>query len=333
MNRVAEAYAPLGVALGLRSSHPPFLTRSVFAVILAAIAIGCGADGSASPGSTASASTVAQPTASAASASTTSPAPATADVGPPDLAGKFDVGGHSLFIECRGESGPVMVLETGSGSPAATWLASPFISLLDNRYRRCIFDRVNVGKSDPAKGERTSATAALELHRLLEAAGLPGPYILVGRSFGGYNVRLFASMYPEDVAALVLVETLTPEFHAGMKDLLSPMQWASEVSFNKQVEFPLDIIASGPLVAAAKLPSIPLLVVAATESHTGEGAWPEGWPGPALDALWMESQEKLAASVPGGRLVVIQGGRHDLYRSDPQRLADEINAFLGQQPG
>jgi pimeloyl-ACP methyl ester carboxylesterase len=302
------------------------------AVILAATLAGCATAAPASPAATLGGTPATQmPTATVAAPSQATPTTApTPDLGLPDLAGKFDVGGHSLYIECRGTTGPVMVLEAGSGSPAATWLRSPFITLLDHRYRRCIFDRANVGNSEKAEGPRTSATAATELHRLLEAAGLPGPYVLVGRSFGGYNVRLFASMYPDDVSALVLMETLTPEFHAGMKELLTPMQWASEASFNRTVEYPLDIIASGPLVAAAKLPEIPLLVIAATESHTGDGAWPAEWPGPALDALWMKSQEGLAASVPGGRLVVLQGD-HSLYVAQPQRLADEINAFLAAQ--
>lgn len=255
----------------------------------------------------------------------TTPAPT---LGAPDLAGKFDVGGHSLYIECRGTTGPVMVLETGSGSPSTTWHWSPFVDLLDHGYRRCIFDRANVGQSDEVEGARTSATAATELHALLAAADLPGPYVLVGRSFGGYNVRLFAAQFPGDVAALVLMETLTPEFHAGMEDLLDPMQWASETSFNRVVEFPLDIMASGPLVAAAKLPDVPLLVIAATESHTGDEAWPDGWPTEALNALWMEAQVELADAVPGGSLIVFEGGHHNLFISQPQRLADEINTFL-----
>jgi pimeloyl-ACP methyl ester carboxylesterase len=254
--------------------------------------------------------------------------PATPAVGSPDLEGRFDVGGYSLAIECRGTSGPVMLLETGSGSPGMTWLRSEFITLLDNRYRRCIYDRANIGESDDVDGPRTSATAARDLHALLVAAGLPGPYVLVGRSFGGYNVRLLASMYPGDVSHLVLVETLTPEFHAGMKDLLEPMQWASEASFNQQVEWPLDIIASGPLVAAAELPRIPLLVIAATESHTGDEAWPDGWPADRLNDLWAEAQEDLAASVPGGRLVVFEGSDHNLFLNEPERLAAEINVFL-----
>ena len=309
------------------------LGRFAGGVAAALLVVACGPDGAVAPGgsagppaTTSDAEQTTPPTMTPTStAPTTPPTPA---VGTPDLAGRFDVGGHELAIECRGATGPVMVLETGSGSPGATWLRSDFITLLDQRYRRCIYDRANLGASDDVDTPRTSATAATELHALLHAAGLPGPYVLVGRSFGGYNVRLFASMYPDEVADLVLVESLTPEFHAGMKDLLDAMQWASEASFNKQVEWPLDIIASGPLVAAADLPDLPLLVIAATESHTGDPAWPEAWPAEALNDLWMEEQVTLAESVASGRLVVFEGGDHNLFLTEPKRLAEEINAFL-----
>jgi pimeloyl-ACP methyl ester carboxylesterase len=248
----------------------------------------------------------------------------------PDLAGKFDVGGHSLYIECFGTSGPVMLLETGSGSPSVTWRRSPmdFMDLLDNSYRRCIYDRANIGRSDKSSIPRTSATAAAELHALLVAAGLPGPYVLVGRSFGGYNVRLFAASYPDDVRALILLESLTPEFHRGLEQLLTPEQWAMEVAGVQSYERPLDVIASTPLVEDAKLPDVPLLVIAGTKWHGGNEPWPAGWPAQALDALWDRAQIDLAASVEGGRLVVFEGGDHSLQTSEPDRLADEINHFL-----
>jgi pimeloyl-ACP methyl ester carboxylesterase len=307
------------------SYRTPFICGLTLGVGL--LAAGCmgtpGAPQSTTPGSLATMTPA--PNEPASDAPSVSP---TSLIGAPDLAGRFDVGGHELYIECRGTSGPVVVLETGTGSPGGTWLLSDFVAFLDRPSRRCVYDRANLGASDKVKGPRTSATAAEELHALLGAAGLPGPYVLVGRSFGGYNVRLFAAMYPAEVAALVLVETLTPEFHAGMKELLDPSQWASEVAFINYVEFPLDIFASGPLVAAARLPAVPLLVVSGTKWHGGNEPWPHGWPAAALDALWLEGQEALAASVPNGTLVVYAGGDHSLFISQPERLAGDINTFV-----
>lgn len=248
----------------------------------------------------------------------------------PDFAGLVDIGTHSLYLECYGTSGPVMVFDAGSGGTNSLWKLSPagFLGLVDNRYRRCIYDRTNLGQSDSVAGPRTSATAAEELHRLLLAADLPAPWVLVGRSFGGYNVRLFAAAYPTDVTALILIETLTPEFHAGFKATVTPAQWATETSTLNATERPLDIIASSDLVAAAALPDVPLLVIAGTKWHSGNVPWPSDLPGAELDALWDRAQIDLAASVPRGRLVVFEGGDHALQVSEPERLADEINRFL-----
>jgi pimeloyl-ACP methyl ester carboxylesterase len=257
-------------------------------------------------------------------------ATAATDPRAPDFAGVFDVGGYSLYLECRGTDGPVVLFDAGSGSDTTSWNRSrkDFIGLVDNSFRRCLYDRANLGKSDRVASSRTSATAAQDLHALLAAAGLPPPYVLVGRSFGGYNVRMFASAYPSEVRGLVLVETLTPEFQDGMLALLTPEQRAGEIASFSGIEPPMDELASGPLVAAAALPDVPLLVVAGTKWHSGNAPWPSDWPGPALDALWDRVQVGLAAAVPRGRLVVFEGGDHSLQFSQPERLAKEINDFL-----
>ncbi len=299
--------------------------RPVASVVLALLVVACGGPNGPDSGSSPSVTTVQASASDQAAPSTLKPASRE-----PDLAGTFDVGGHSLYIECRGRSGPVVLFDAGSGSDGASWSRSrkDFIGLIDNTYQRCVYDRANLGKSDHVPGPRTSATAAEELHSLLHAAGLEPPYVLVGRSFGGYNVRLFAGAYPSEVRALVLVETLTPEFHKGMESLLTPEQWSEESKSFESIEAPLDEVTSGPLVAAATLPDVPLLVVAGTKWHLGNEPWPSDWPGPQLDALWDQAQQDLGSSVPRGRTVVFQGGDHSLHFSQPERLAQEINDFL-----
>jgi pimeloyl-ACP methyl ester carboxylesterase len=302
------------------------LAGLIAASIAALLIVACGGGRPAPAGTAATASRTAEPGVDA------TPSASARQGGPvePDLAGLFDVGGHSLYLECFGTSGPVVLFDAGSGSAGDTWKRSRkgFIGLVDNDYRRCLYDRANLGRSDRVPGHRTSATAAEELHTLLHTAGLEPPYVLVGRSFGGYNIRLFAAAFPAEVRSLILIETLTPRFHDGMRALLTPAQWAIEVEGLQATEAPLDIIGSTPLVAAAALPDVPLLVIAGTKWHSGNAPWPADWPGPQLDALWDQAQLELGASVPRGRTVVFEGGDHSLHFSQPQRLADEINAFL-----
>jgi pimeloyl-ACP methyl ester carboxylesterase len=88
--------------------------------------------------------------------------------------------------------------------------------------RVCSYDRAGYGNSGPGPFPRTSARIAEELHRLLEIAAERPPYVLVGHSFGGFNVRVFHGRYPEKVAGLILVDAtqedqykrLPPEWNA-----------------------------------------------------------------------------------------------------------------------
>lgn len=81
------------------------------------------------------------------------------------------------------------------------------------------YDRAGVGASEAGPTPRTSQDAARDLHVLLVNAGISGPYVLVGQSFGGFNVRLYASMYPEEVAGMVLVDVTHPDTFARLTEL------------------------------------------------------------------------------------------------------------------
>lgn len=115
-----------------------------------------------------------------------------------------DVGGHRLHINTSGEGAPTVVLDAGVCDCSLNWcLVQPKVA----RFTRvCAYDRAGMGWSEPGPAPRTSERIVEELHTLLKNADIPGPYVLVGHSFGGYNVRLFAHKYPNEVAGLVLVD-------------------------------------------------------------------------------------------------------------------------------
>lgn len=117
---------------------------------------------------------------------------------------RHDIGGYDLHILTEGSQGPTVVLDAGMGLNSLDW------SLVQPKIAKfacvCSFDRAGYGWSDTSPLKRTSKNMVHELHKLLNAAGLPGPYILVGHSFGGANVRLYASYYPEEVFGVVLVD-------------------------------------------------------------------------------------------------------------------------------
>jgi pimeloyl-ACP methyl ester carboxylesterase len=121
----------------------------------------------------------------------------------------FDVGGYKMHIDCTGEGSPTVILESGLGDSYISWRkVQPRIAKFT---RVCSYDRAGLGYSQPGAQPRTSKVIAGELHALLRAAGVAPPYVLVGHSMGGYDVRLYASLYRNEVAGMVLVDASHPD--------------------------------------------------------------------------------------------------------------------------
>ncbi|PQO99251.1 alpha/beta hydrolase [Massilia phosphatilytica] len=130
-----------------------------------------------------------------------------------------DIGGRRLNLYCTG-SGPVtVVFDAPSGDGGWTWRGvQPKVA---TRTRACVYDRAARGFSDPSPLPPTVGNAVSDLHALLGKAGIAPPYVLVGNSFGGAAVQLYAYRYPQEVKALVLVE-------AGHEDEEKRMNAASQ---------------------------------------------------------------------------------------------------------
>ncbi|HLE04309.1 MAG TPA: alpha/beta hydrolase [Anaerolineales bacterium] len=115
-----------------------------------------------------------------------------------------DVGGHRMHINCTGEGRPTVVLSAGLDDFSIFWsLVQPEVAKFS---RVCSFDRSGLGWSEPSADPRTIRNMVTEVHTLLLNAGVTGPFVMVGHSFGGAQVELYASEYPEDVVGVVLVD-------------------------------------------------------------------------------------------------------------------------------
>lgn len=142
-----------------------------------------------------------------------------------------DVGGREMHIKCAGEGSPVVVLDSGLGDTHLSWhKVQPEIA----RFTRvCSYDRAGLGYSDASPRPRTSRVIGEELHQLLQAAGVPPSYVVVGHSMGGYDVRVYTSMYPREVVGMVLVDASHPDqenrFPAELKDMEG--SWHREAQF------------------------------------------------------------------------------------------------------
>jgi pimeloyl-ACP methyl ester carboxylesterase len=122
-----------------------------------------------------------------------------------------DVGGYKLHLHTLGSAnnGPTVILEGGAGLGSVTWAwVQPRVA---QTTRVVAYDRAGVGWSDRGPEPRDAEQIATELHAALQAAGVGGPYVLVGHSFGGLYVRMFADRYPEEVGGLVFVDPTHPD--------------------------------------------------------------------------------------------------------------------------
>jgi pimeloyl-ACP methyl ester carboxylesterase len=191
---------------------------------------------------------------------TTTPGPVTTQAAASgEIDGGFDVGGHKLHLRCEGEGSP--------GSPTVVYLhglggdGSDVESVsvpLASRVRVCTYDRVNAGRSDSDPGRHTGADSVRDLHALLDAAGVAGPYLLVGFSFGGLLAIMYAGTYPDQVMGLLSLDGGLPTDDEA--DRLIPKDERAQVVTEQQanrerVEFYRTVDEAKPLVA--RVPDVP----------------------------------------------------------------------------
>jgi pimeloyl-ACP methyl ester carboxylesterase len=118
-----------------------------------------------------------------------------------------DVGGHRLHINCAGQGSPTVVLDAGAGGMSAQWVRVQ--REVSGTTRVCAYDRAGMGWSEMGPDPRDAKQITGELHTLLSEAGIEGPYVLVGHSFGGMYVQTYAARYPDEVAGVALVDSST----------------------------------------------------------------------------------------------------------------------------
>lgn len=120
---------------------------------------------------------------------------------------QVDVGGHKLTLQTAGKTAagvPTVVLDYGLGAGLGTW--NQIFPALSRFTRVVAYDRAGYAKSEPGPDPRSFENNARDLHSLLHRANISPPYVLVGHSLGGANVRAFAHLYKDEVAGLILID-------------------------------------------------------------------------------------------------------------------------------
>lgn len=279
-----------------------------------------------------------------------------------DFAGLVDIGGRKLYLECHGTGSPTVVMISGYRGSGHYWTddlrhpEAPRTMVLPGvaQFTRvCTYDRPGtvavigedelVGRSDAIAQPRTTPEAVAELHALLQASGIPGPYVLAAHSWGGLIARLYAATYPDEVIGLVLVDA----YSERVEDMMPPERWAAMERLNQElgsntvypidgygemetVDYYADNAVVREAVAASPLPPRPLAVLA----HGGAFAPPEEALAPyGLDAAEMEaslraSYESLATLAPRARFFVAAESGHEIHQDQPELVTEAIRQVV-----
>ena len=178
-----------------------------------------------------------------------------------ELPKRIDGGGHLLRMKVDGEGSPTVVMEIGLGGPLEEWAAvQPEVAIFT---RTVAYDRIG---SNHRQESLTGKEIAVELHEALANAHLPPPYVLVGQSFGGVYNRVFASLYPDEVVGLVLLDPTQEKFIEWMKvhhqekefSIMHHKGWPEAVGITPTLD---ELKSIGPL------PNVPVVVVSAVRRN------------------------------------------------------------------
>jgi pimeloyl-ACP methyl ester carboxylesterase len=248
----------------------------------------------------------------------------------PKVERMVDVGGHRLFISCVGVGVPTVVMEAGWNDVHDTWsLVQPEVA---ERARACAYDRAGLGNSEPGPEPRTIARVVDELHTLLANAGIQGPYILVGHSWGGLSMRLFADRYPEDVLGLILVDSSHPDVFRRNAAVLPPESPDDSESikfyrdwFANAVHDPTLEIAP-ELFEAGSLGDLPLVVLTAMNKQRADD-FPADL-NAQFNQIWLELQQELAKLSSNSTHIVSQESVHYIQQEQPDLVIEAILQVL-----
>ena len=256
-----------------------------------------------------------------------------------DFAGLVEIkGGRRLYLECRGRGTPTVVLESGGGDGADIWSfrppgfqGIPVLPAVARYTRVCAYDRPGTtlasgqpSRSDPVPLPRSATQIVDDLHALLRAAHVPGPYVLVGHSMGGLMSRLYAGTYPRQVAGFVSIDAAHEIFYEAFQARLRPEQYETP-------GLEIDIVATAAVMRRARVqrPLRPMPMIVLEHSRNRKRfpnpfGFPAAYPLAALERAFQASQDDLATLVPGTRHIIATRSEHYIHLDQPALVKSAI---------
>jgi pimeloyl-ACP methyl ester carboxylesterase len=268
---------------------------------------------------------------------------------------------RKLYLECRGTGSPTVVFIAGRTDRGAIWqtpqrpgehapLVLPSVATFT---RACVYDRpgtvtidgshVEPTSSTPVSQPTTASSGVADLHALLVAAKVPGPYLVVAHSYGGLIGRLFASSYPKDVTGLVLVDTLTELMYPALGSTANQLLWLRlnnnySVDLDRFHQERTDLLASFmQMEQAPPVRPMPVLVLSSDQPYdfaalVREGILPSDTPPSFGDTVWhavLVGQQDLAGLLHAQQIMDTYSG-HYIHLTQPQLVINSIRHVYDQ---
>ena len=211
--------------------------------------------------------------------------------------------------------------------------------------RVCAYDRPGTigesddpaerSRSDPVPQPRAAEDTVADLHALLQAARVPGPYVPAAHSLGGLYARLFTAAHPDEVVGMVLIDAAHERYNAELRRLLTAAQLAevmggSPAQRERYPDFELvDPDRSDALLARARvqMPLRPMPLAVLSRGRAVEVPIP-GFPTAELERSWRGLQDDLATLVPAARHTIAERSGHDIYLDEPALVVDAIRQVV-----
>ena len=213
-----------------------------------------------------------------------------------------------------GHGSPTVVFESGLGHGKRIW--GPVFNGVSAITHAVAYDRAGYGQSEASAQPRSGLQIVVELRALLETEGFAPPYVLVGHSLGGTYMKLFAKMYPKEVAGVVLVDARHSEFtqrcrQLGVPRLLyePPEALLSLLSPTPRAELEAAPLSLKQARKGGVFPPVPLIVL--TQSNAA-ARWPA-----QLGKVWAASQRNMAKLSSLGRIKVLDDAGHNVHVDRP----------------
>lgn len=228
--------------------------------------------------------------------------------------------GCKLYAKLMGENSrkPSIIMDAGYGDHSKTW--DPVIEELSTLSRVFTYDRAGLGKSERSTSPRTSREMVKELKELLTEANIAPPYILVGHSFGGGNMRMYATEYPDEVCGLVLVDS-TPEDYRErfLPAMPEDFQEAYHKQFVREGNYDEFMESLQQLKDTRRRLDVPLIVLSAgKKAHYSAES----------QALWNDLQRELLEISSRGELVIAENSAHYIQRDEPDVIVDAVRRLI-----